>query len=490
VPGERRFPSRFPRFRVPHRIALVAAMLVVAALVEGAMPGVAAVPLPVPEKLNQIEPVTRLGPSTQAPPSPGQPLTAGQSVAPDGFGQRLAPELSGVAVTSAELDQREAVLEEARRKMADAEAGQREVQDRLRALDTDRQRALQAVTDAENALTRAGEGITAAENTLAQRETEEIEAEKRLEEAREAVQMLAVATYVQPEDDFAWLSDDREKVLAAGKERVMSNVVGDDVVGAFNQRTDERQRAGDAVDTAADDVAAATTDAENRETDLTDRRNAVGDLDKRLADTQAEVRTADERVAAAGADVVAGYTRVADARVLAMVDGIDFPMVALDAYWKAAHAAPCPIEWWALAGITKVESGHGTYRGASLDPRGVASPAIVGIPLNGTNGTAVIRDTDGGALDFDTVYDRAVGPMQFIPSTWARWAADGNGDGVSSPHDLYDVALGAARYLCAAAPDLTVDDGLRRGYFSYNHSQAYVNKVLGFAHDYRSSLTI
>ena len=484
--GERRFPSRFPRiFRVHHRIALLGALLAVVALAGGAMPGVAATPRPA-----RVDPVTRVAPSNQVPPRPGQPLTAGQTVAPDGFGVRLAPELSGVAVTSAELDQREAVLAEAQGVMADAEAGQREVQDRLRALDTDRQRALQAVTDAEDALRRAEETVATAEAALADRATAEVEAEERLDTARKAVQQLAVAAYIQPEDDFAWLSDDQDKVLAAGKERVISKAVGDDVIGAFDQRTEERQQAGDAVDTATGDVAAATTEVDARRTDLDDRRDEVTELDERVADTRAEVGVADERVAAAAADVVAGYTAVADARVLAMIDEVDFPMVALDAYWKAAKASPCPIQWWALAGITKVESGHGTFRGASLDPRGVASPAIVGIPLNGSNGTAVIRDTDDGTLDFDTVYDRAVGPMQFIPSTWAGSAADGNGDGVSSPHDLYDVALGAARYLCRAAPDLTTDAGLRKGYYSYNHSQAYVDKVLGFARQYRSALTI
>ena len=38
-------------------------------------------------------------------------------------------------------------------------------------------------------------------------------------------------------------------------------------------------------------------------------------------------------------------------------------------------------------------------------------------------------DTDGGELDKDTVYDRAVGPMQFIPSTWAVVKVDADGDG-------------------------------------------------------------
>ncbi len=39
------------------------------------------------------------------------------------------------------------------------------------------------------------------------------------------------------------------------------------------------------------------------------------------------------------------------------------------------------------------------------------------LPLNGANGTQAIRDTDAGQLDGDSIWDRAVGPMQFIPST-------------------------------------------------------------------------
>jgi membrane-bound lytic murein transglycosylase B len=137
-----------------------------------------------------------------------------------------------------------------------------------------------------------------------------------------------------------------------------------------------------------------------------------------------------------------------------------------------------------------VEGRHGTYGGTRLLPNGDTSKRIIGIQLNGTNDTAVVADTDGGSLDGDASYDRAVGPMQFIPQTWERFAEDGNEDGTTSPWNLYDAALAAANYLCTASSGLSEDPGLRTAYFSYNHSQHYVDSVLGFARLYERSLEV
>jgi membrane-bound lytic murein transglycosylase B len=148
------------------------------------------------------------------------------------------------------------------------------------------------------------------------------------------------------------------------------------------------------------------------------------------------------------------------------------------------------VRWWAIAGISRVEGHHGSYGGAALDKLGDATKRIIGIQLNGTNNTRVVRDSDDGVLDGDPAYDRAVGPMQFIPQTWTRFAADGNDDGVATPFNLYDATLAAARYLCRASGGLHEEPGLRRAYFSYNHSEAYVERVLSFARLYEHAVDV
>jgi hypothetical protein len=168
-------------------------------------------------------------------------------------------------------------------------------------------------------------------------------------------------------------------------------------------------------------------------------------------------------------------------------DGI--PAVALDAYRKAAAAAPagCDIPWPLLAAIGRVESDHGRFANSQLYADGTSAPHVIGIPLNG-NGTALIRDTDHGALDGDTVYDRAVGPMQFIPSTWATWGIDGNGDGVADPFNIYDASEAAADYLCSAGGNLATSSGQIRAVLAYNHSSEYLATVLSLEQVYASGV--
>jgi membrane-bound lytic murein transglycosylase B len=161
----------------------------------------------------------------------------------------------------------------------------------------------------------------------------------------------------------------------------------------------------------------------------------------------------------------------------------DLPSAALRAYRHAARTVEatsgCSIPWTLLAGIGRVESDHGRYGGSVLGNDGVPRPAIIGVALNGAGAVAAIRDTDNGRFDGDRTWDRAVGPMQFIPATWRIWGADGNADGIRDPQNIEDAALAAAGYLCARGRDLSRADDLRAAVLSYNHSQRYLSTVLG-----------
>ncbi len=166
------------------------------------------------------------------------------------------------------------------------------------------------------------------------------------------------------------------------------------------------------------------------------------------------------------------------------------PLRAVLAYGSAtltlgSSRPGCHIAWNTLAGIGAVESAHGTHSGARLLASGTSVPAIRGPALNG-RGVGTIRDSDDGAWDGDASWDRAVGPMQFIPGTWRRWGTDGSGDAVADPNQIDDAALSAARYLCASG-SMASGDGWRAAIFSYNHSDAYVNSVAAVANRYAAA---
>ena len=164
----------------------------------------------------------------------------------------------------------------------------------------------------------------------------------------------------------------------------------------------------------------------------------------------------------------------------------DIPPLLLQLFIEEAQQCP-GLPWTVMAGISKVESDHGRFGGSSLGPDGVIRLSIIGIALNGSNGTARIVDSDDGRWDGDSVWDRAVGPFQFIPTTWASVGLDGNGDGTADPHNLYDAARSSARYLCLTGGGTLLDPtNLGRAYFAYNHDNEYVLKVFGYAVDYRT----
>lgn len=159
----------------------------------------------------------------------------------------------------------------------------------------------------------------------------------------------------------------------------------------------------------------------------------------------------------------------------------DIPPELLPLYVTAARSCR-GLSWTIVAAVAEVETNHARFAGATLQQSGDVRPPIIGLPLNGTNGTRAIADTDGGSIDGDTVWDRAVGPFQFIPSTWSVYGVDANGDGRADPHNFYDAVYAAAGYLChhgAGTPHR-----LRAALLAYNHAGWYADRVLAIAAQY------
>jgi hypothetical protein len=233
-------------------------------------------------------------------------------------------------------------------------------------------------------------------------------------------------------------------------------------------------------------------EAEARRADLSDRldelNDAIDSLNRRIR------ATLDDRDAQLGAMPVAMAT-AHDARSLGSPSAVPFPLVNLDAYVRAQNEVveyypSCAVPWYLLGGIARIESGHATFGGATVGPDGDVSQRILGPLLDGSlEGTMVITDTDGGALDGNAEFDAAVGPFQFIPGTWSRHALDSTGDGFADPHNLYDASLSAAGYLCASS-DVRTDADIERSVLSYNRSRAYLANVTSAARTYATALAV
>ncbi|WP_328652037.1 lytic murein transglycosylase [Micromonospora sp. NBC_00330] len=181
-------------------------------------------------------------------------------------------------------------------------------------------------------------------------------------------------------------------------------------------------------------------------------------------------------------DALAGWAQQVGAKV-----GV--PAVAMQAYGYAELVLAqsnrsCALSWTTLAAIGQVESGHGSANGARLGQDGKAVPNIIGLPLDGKEGRMRIIDTDRGALDGDATLDRAIGPMQFIPTTWQEIGADADNDGRKDPHDLDDAALAAGNYLCKGGRNLSIAGDWWNAILSYNDVRRYAQDVYDTANRY------
>jgi membrane-bound lytic murein transglycosylase B len=158
----------------------------------------------------------------------------------------------------------------------------------------------------------------------------------------------------------------------------------------------------------------------------------------------------------------------------------------VEAYVRAVERLPQEVPgcqgltWQVLAGIGRMESGHA--RGSEIDAVGGTDPRILGPRLDGSGAggnTTPVLDSDLGLLDGDAQFDRAVGPMQFIPTSWELYGRDATGEGDADPHNVFDAALGAAVHLCGFTPiDLSDREELRGAVLRYNRSERYADTVL------------
>jgi membrane-bound lytic murein transglycosylase B len=185
-----------------------------------------------------------------------------------------------------------------------------------------------------------------------------------------------------------------------------------------------------------------------------------------------------------------GTSALVSASLLNSLTATGIPRRALAAYISAAdeqdkESPSCKLSWEVLAGIGYIESDHARSGGSALSSwSGIASPPIYGPLLDGSNGYPAIKDTDSGVLDGNSTYDRAVGPMQFLPSTWREY--EESDSGTPNPQNIDDAALAAGRYLCATGASLATPDGLIAAVYGYNHSFEYVQAVLSVALRYAS----
>ena len=165
------------------------------------------------------------------------------------------------------------------------------------------------------------------------------------------------------------------------------------------------------------------------------------------------------------------------------------PAIALSAYRNAermmASAYPgCGMSWNLLAGIGRIESLHAN--GGATDTRGTAVRPIYGPTLDGTlpGNEVIVQSRSANRV----MYARAMGPMQFLPGTWSRYASDGDGDGKADVQNVFDSSLAAARYLCSGGLNLRDPGQVMTAILRYNNSVAYARNVLGWAAAYATGV--
>ncbi|HST85237.1 MAG TPA: lytic transglycosylase domain-containing protein [Kineosporiaceae bacterium] len=201
------------------------------------------------------------------------------------------------------------------------------------------------------------------------------------------------------------------------------------------------QRRAVAADAATDAQAEALTELKQRAeiaaTALAKAQATLSALDAK-ARKAAAARESARQIAAQQA-----AARAANRTALGTMTALGIPGEYQQAYQEAAPTCP-GMDWQLLAGVGQVETGHGRNNRAS----------------------------SAGAI----------GPMQFMPATFAAYAVDGDHNGVLDPWDPQDAIFSAAHYLCVSGSRSTGAAGSavwkHTALLAYNHAEWYVDLVL------------
>lgn len=418
-------------------------------------------------------------PTTAARPSSIDPSLF-EEASPEGPGRfvvddrhaGISPALAGVEVTSPEVTK---ISNDIRGAESDLEAAQNAERDAV---------AEQASLAAASVdLVAQRDGLVRAEEEARGRNAAEIAERTRLEAAAERARILlsdlVTETYVaagQPENPLNGSS-----ITESSRRQTYSKNLFELKAAERRRLLADRDRHDGLAKIAANQASAARAAA--NETDQLIEENRLATVES--VERQASSQQVQADLAAA---LVELRKELAKARRTATVDGLDFTLVILDAFYRAqetmASERPgCGLDWALLAGISKVESVHGRFGTSKVDEFADVRPRIIGVALNGV-GFALITDTDGGAYDGDAIYDRAVGPMQFIPGSWRIFGRDANGDGLKDPNNYYDAALAAAEHLCRGGADVSTTAGRNSAVLGYNQDNSYLAIVSRYAAAY------
>jgi Tfp pilus assembly protein PilX len=303
------------------------------------------------------------------------------------------------------------------------------------------------VADAEKAYDDALAGVGRSVNTaiLDGRASDQIAAAAAAQQDQVDARVRALYEAGGPVAIYATLIDSQDPNALLEQAVVVQHVVADDQVTADNVQQLSQQ--------ATTATAAAETRAKARI--ATERSVAVvavkllsllDEEQRLLASTKAHASAVRAAEAALRAQTMA-FSVITSDRIAAMKMAPASPSYM--AIYHRAAAAMCPgLSWTVLAAIGQVESGHG-------------------------------KDTS-------TSYAGAMGPMQFLPATFASYAVDGDHDGVADIMNPSDAIFTAARYLCANGA-ATGPDALANAIFHYNHADWYVQMVLALAKQYAAA---